>query len=211
MRGLFRKNRHSLRQQYINGDTREFLKAAAGPLTERLAEDAISDLRDRIQFNDQLDLLALAAWQSEDTTKQDILDDAEFLRELVTWSNGPGKVIALIMVLGGLALLVLIHRDDPPAMLRWTGVTLFTGGILCLIMGFSLNSTFPGEFTQAVGDAISYAGGAPSPVAVLGGDILQSLGDEVTEGFIWLSVLTLIAGLLAMIGSFLWDYRQWRR
>ena len=203
------EERETLRRPFVDGDTQEFLRAAAEPITTRLTADAISDLRGRISFNDELDLLALIAWQSEGTTKQDILDDAELLRELVYWSNGPGKTIALIMVLVSLILLVLLHRNDVPSILRWVGITLFVGGLLCLIYGFSFNGAFPGEFTRVIGEAVSYGGGAPSSVAVLSNDVLRSLGDEATKGFVWLSVLTMVTGLVSVAGSLVWEYRSW--
>ena len=74
-------NGRILRQYFVEFDTREFLKAVADPLVKPLIEDAVADIRRNLQRNDQFDLLEWLAEESDDTSRADIEEQAESLRE----------------------------------------------------------------------------------------------------------------------------------
>jgi len=201
-----------LRSGFAGGNTRTLLRVLAGPTILYTAELAVSALEGDIQAEGRLDLLWLIASQSEGTTKQDILDDAKFFKDIVAFSNGPAKIIALVMVFAGLVLLALTDFSNPRQAFRWVGVAIATGGVVCLVVGFTIHLMAPSEFTQVVGESISYEGGAPSPAVVVGRDLLRSIGSEISGGFILLSTLPLIVGVILTGASFIRDDRgRWIR
>ena len=195
--------RENLRQQFIAGDTRTFLKAVADPLIKPLIEDAIADIRRELQRNDRFDLLEWLAEESEDATRADIEEQAESLREVVSAANGPGRFIALAMVVLGVLLMAAVHLPRPAEMLRWPGITLVMGGGVCLIVGFVLNSAIPGQFKDAIVRAASYSPEVPVSVINLAGDLAESFARQATAGFIPASLTIVIVGAVIVVASLL--------
>ena len=186
--------RGNLRRRFVEGDTRDFLKAVADPLVKPLIEDAIANIRRNLQRNDQFDLLEWLAEESEDTTRADIEEQAESLREVVSAANGPGRLIALAMVVLGCLLMAVVHLPNPANMLRWPGITLAIGGGICLIVGFVLNSAIPGQFNDAIARAASYSPDVPVSAINLAGDLAESFVRQATSGFIPKSVTVIAIG-----------------
>ena len=195
--------RANLRQEFIAGDTRAFLKAVAEPLVKPLIEDAIADIRRELLRNDRFDLLEWLAEESEDATRADIEEQAESLRQVVNAANGPGKLIALAMVIVGVLLMAAVHFPRPAEMLRWPGITLVMGGGVCLLVGFVLNSAIPGQFKDAIVRAASYSPEVPASVISLAGDLAESFARQATAGFIQPSLTIVVIGALLVVGSLL--------
>ena len=193
--------RANLRQQFIAGDTRTFLKTVAGLLVKPLIQDAVADIRRDLQRNDQFDLLEWLAGESEDTTRADIEEQAESLREVVNTANGPGRFIALTMVVLGCLLMAVVHLPNPANMLRWPGITLSIGGGICLVVGFVLNSAIPGQFNGAIARAASYSSEVPVSAINLAGDLAESFARQATAGFIPASVAVMVIGGLLVAAS----------
>lgn len=193
--------RANLRQEFIAGETRTFLKAVADPLIKPLIEDAVADIRRDLRRNDEFDLLDWLAEESEDATRADIEDLAESLREVVSVANGPGRIIALAMVVLGCLLLAVVHLPRPAEMLRWPGITLIMGGGICLAVGLVLNSAIPGQFNDAIVRAASYSPEVPVSVITLVGDLAESFARQATGGFIPASVAVMVIGGLLVVAS----------
>ena len=195
--------RANLRQQFIAGDTRTFLKAVADPLIKPLIEDAIADIRRNLQRNDRFDVLEWLAQESEDATRSEIEGEAESLREVISAANGPGRYVALAMVVLGCLLMAVVHLPRPAEMLRWPGITLVMGGVVCLIVGFVLNSAIPGQFKDAIVRAASYSPDVPVSVINLAGDLTESFARQATAGFIPASITVIVIGGLLVVASLL--------
>ena len=120
---ILESDRANLRQSFVEGDTKEFLKEAAGPLVAPLTESASSEIRRELQRNDRLDLLDKLVENSSDLSREDIDEQAETLRDAVSQANGTGRIIALVMVIVGGLLLAAVHIPNPADVLRWPGVT----------------------------------------------------------------------------------------
>ena len=195
--------RSNLRQQFIAGDSRAFLKAVAAPLVKPLIEDAVADIRRDLQRNDRFDLLEWLAEESEDATRADIEEQAESLRQVVSAANGPGRLIALAMVIVGVLLMAAVHFPRPAEMLRWPGVTLVMGGGVCLLVGFVLNSAIPGQFKDVIVRTASYSPEVPTSVISLAGDLTESFARQATAGFIQPSLTIVVIGALIVVASLL--------
>ena len=198
---ILENEKANLRGHFMEGDTRTFLKAAAGPLVKPLIEDAITDIRRDLQRNDRFDLLDWLAEESDDTNRADIEEQAEALRNAVSDANGPGKFIALALVVFGSLLMAVVHLPRPAEMLRWPGITLVMGGGVCLLVGFVLNSAIPGQFRDAVARTASYSGDVPVSAINLAGDLVESFARQATAGFIPASVTVMIVGGLLIVAS----------
>ena len=195
--------RSNLRPHFLEGDTRAFLKAAADPLIKPLIEDAAADIRRDLRRNDEFDLLDWLAEESEDASRADIEEQAESLREVVSAANGPGRLIALAMVVLGCLLMAVVHLPRPAEMLRWPGITLVVGGGVCLIVGFVLNSAIPGQFKDVIVRGVSYSPDVPVSAINLAGDIVESFARQATAGFIPASVTVMVIGGLLVVASLL--------
>ena len=195
--------RSNLRPYFLEGDARAFLKAVADPLVKPLIEDAVADIRRDLRRNDEFDLLDWLAEESEDTTRADVEEQAASLREVVSAANGPGRLIALAMVVLGCLLMAAVHLPRPAEMLRWPGVTLVVGGGVCLIVGFVLNSAIPGQFNDAIVRGASYSPEVPASLIRLGGDLAESFARQATAGYIPPSLAIVVIGALAVVASLL--------
>ena len=200
---LLTESRDDLRQTFIQGDTRAFLKAAAQPLVDSLTDDAIADIRRRLPPNDRLDLIQKAAEEFSDITEDDIQTNAESIRDLLALSNGPARTAALIMLIGGAALLALIHLPNPAHALRWPGISLAISGGICLAVGYIINSALPGQLNNLITNSASYSAAVPAPAINLAGDLMESFGQQATAGFTPEALTVTLTGAALIAASFL--------
>ena len=198
---ILETERANLRRHFVEGDTRAFLKAVADPLVKPLIEDAISDIRRNLQRNDRFDLLEWLAEESDDLNREDIEGQAESLRGMVGTANGPGRIIALLMVVIGSLLMSLAHFPRLADMLRWPGITLLIGGGVCLAVGAVVNSAIPSRIGDAVANAVSYSDDTPAAAINLAADLLESFARQVTAGFIPAAVTVMVAGAVLVVAS----------
>ncbi|MDE2938945.1 MAG: hypothetical protein OXR67_08500, partial [Chloroflexota bacterium] len=172
--GILGSEVEDLRRSFVDGDTRGFIKAAAGPLVKPVVDGAVSDVRESLPPGGRIDLLEWLASQPGAPGRSEIEMQAETLREVLGTANGPGRVILLAMVVTGILLLALVNLPRPPAMLRWPGITLLVGGGICLVAGLVLNSVATGMARDAVDSIVSSSAGLPAPAVSLAGDLAES-------------------------------------
>ena len=199
---ILETEKEQLRQSFVSGDTREFLKQAATPLVTPVIDDAITDIRRDLQRNDRLDLFQKLIENSDDLSRRDINEQAETLRDTVSAANGTGKVVALVMVILGVLLLGAVHFPKPGDMLRWPGVSLLLGGGVCLVVGSVLNSAVPGRIKDAVARPASYSSDIPTAAISLTGDLMESFARHATAGFIPEATTVLVIGVVLVAASF---------
>ena len=199
---ILEAEKENLRQPFIEGDTREFLKQAATALVTPVIDDAVRDIRRQLRRGDRLDILDKLAEGSDDITRNDIYEQAESLRYAVTTAKGTGRIVSLLMIIGGTILLALVCLPNPANMLRWPGVALLLGGGVCLAVGFVLNSAIPGRIKDAIVHSTSYAPDVPTAAINLMGDIFESFARQSTAGFIPEATAVLAVGAVLVIASF---------
>ena len=139
-----------LRQTFVEGDTRGFLKAAAEPLVEPVIDGAVADVRRQLPPGGRIDLLDWLVGQPGGPGRDEIERRAGSLREALSAANGPGRNIAIVLVVLGSLLMTLVHLPRPAAMLRWPGVTLLAGGLVCMVLGFAVHLVLPEMAGSAV-------------------------------------------------------------
>ena len=193
----------AIREPFVEGDTRAFLKAAAGPLVEPLIEDSVADIRSNLERGDRFDVLEWIAEESGGLTKGEMEEQAESLRGVVSAANGAGSIVSIVIVAVGVLVMALVHLPKPAAMLRWPGITLMMAGAVCLIAGFVLNSTIPGRIRDAVTDAVYHSPGVPVTAMDLAGDLAESFTRQATAGFILPAVIVTVVGAALIAASLL--------
>ena len=196
--------REVIYEDFVEGDTRKFLKSVAVPLVEPLIDDAISDIRRELQRNDRFDVLDWLSEESSDLTSFDIEEQSESLRNIVSTANGTGWWLSLVLAVAGSLLMAAVNLPNPSRMLRAPGITLALGGGVCLIVGFVVNSAVPGRVSDAIARAASYTADTPVSVINLTGDLVESLARQATAGFIPAAVLVIVLGVLLIAASLLW-------
>ena len=199
---ILEDERDNLRQPFVDGDTREFLKQAAAPLVTPVIDDAIRDIRRDLMRGDRLDLLQQLADNSDDVTREDIDQQAEAIRDAMRTANGPGRIVALLMVVVGSILLALVYIPRAADMLRWPGLTLLLGSGVCLVVGFVINSAVPGRIKDAIVHSTTYAPDVPTAAIDLSGDLLESFAQQATAGFIPAAATVLVIGAVLLTASF---------
>ena len=199
---ILEQEKDNLRQSFVEGDTKELLKEAASPLVEPVIDDAVRDIRRELSRGDRLDLLQELADTSDDVTRDDIHQQAESLRDGLGSINGPGRIVALLMVIVGSILLAAVYLPSPANMLRWPGVVLLLGGGVCLVVGIVANSAIPGRIKDAIVHSTTYAPDVPTAAIDLAGDLMESFARQVTAGFLPAAITVMVIGAVLLIGSF---------
>ena len=197
--------REELRRSFVGGDTREFLKVAAGPIVKPQIDDVIADIRQDLQPNDRLDLVEWVTDEPEGSERAEFDDQAEAAREGLSEINGRGRLLALAMVAVAGLLLAAVHLPRREAMLRWPGVALLAGGSLSLVVGLLLNSGLPGLFRELVVTEATSSGDASVAAIELLGDVLEVFTREVTAGFMPATVAVMVVGAALIAASLFYD------
>ena len=188
--------------QGVEQASRATLKQLARPLIQPRIDAAVADIRLQLKPGDRLDLLEKLAENSDDFTRDDIRQQAESLRDTVSTANGPGRIIALLMVIIGSILLAVVYIPRPADMLRWPGITLFLGSGVCLVVGVVINSAVPGRIKDAIVHSTSYAPDVPTAAIDLAGDLLESFAQQSTAGFIPAAATVMAIGVVLVVASF---------
>ena len=196
-----------LRQTFVEGDTRGFLKAAAEPLVEPVIDGAVADVRRQLPPDGRIDLLEWLVSQPGGPGRDEIERRAGSLREALSAANGPGRNIAVVLVVLGSLMMALIHLPRPAAMLRWPGVTLLAGGVVCLIVGFVVNSVLPGIARSAVVSFVPSSAELPAPAVSLAGDLAESFIRQATGGFLPMIAAFITLGGILIAASLWYDGR----
>ena len=205
---IIEDEKDDLRESFIAGDTKSFLDQAAPPLVSPVIDDSLEEIRRDLQENDRLDLLQTLADNSSSLSREDIDEQAEFLRNTVTTANGTGRAIALVMVILGSLLLLAIHFPKPTGMIRWPGVSLLLGGGVCLVAGIVLNSVLPPRIRDAVASPADYSSDIPMAAISLAADLTESFVRQLTSGFLPGAVAVVVIGAVLFGASFFAD-RIW--
>ena len=176
-----------LRAQFIAGNTRPFLKAAARAIAKPILEREIAAALSTAGLDDhnRLPLLSLLAAAIGYPTAGELSAELDPLRQDFNRFLNRGRLISLAVVLLGTALLGLLYLPNLARCLRWPGITLLLSGLAAFGLGWLAASVLPGAAAEGIRGWLA-SDAAISPAAV---NLLADLAQE------------LAAGLLAGIGN----------
>ena len=177
-----------LRERFVAGDDREFVKgfalAIAGPVVEQgvadLAAEAGLDERGRWQL-----LLAMAEGMGY-AGEAELQQELDGLRDRVNGLLRLGRWLSLAVIVVGSVLLGLLFWPNWARGLRWPGVALLLSGLAAFGLGLLVRTAAPGAAAEGV-RALAAGGNGNWPPALAG------LLGEVAQGA--------AAGLLAGLGN----------
>ena len=191
-----RGEREALRLSFVEGDTRGFLKAAAGPAVRPLTDGAVAGVRRNLQPGDRFDLLDWAADRSPDLDRRDIEAGAESLRanagrgERAGPAGCPGNGNA-----GQSPCWRWSTCPRPAPMLGLAGRGAAAGrGASAWRWGFAAQSVLPGLVRRTLLDAVSYPADVPVSAIDLAGDLVESLLRQAAGGFVAGTAAVMVLG-----------------
>ena len=132
-----------------------------------------------LEPGDRLDLIKLAAENSEDLTREDIEASASELRSILSTARGPAKILALTAAALGVLLMTALGLPRPMWMLLWPGIAMLLGGVIALVTGSILSSSV----SELLRESLTRGADVPGPVLELGRDVLESLAQQSTAGY----------------------------
>ena len=198
-----RESRSDIESVFVEGDTRGVLTQIARPLATPLMDDAIDRVREELDDQDRLDLIHRLALWSDDFTEEELRSNLDTTRDWLNWGRKFGKPVAWVMLILGSVLLGLIHFPSLSNGLRWPGLSLFLTGLAFFILDKVLLNRVPDWLEEVVERGADQVTGVPQSVTRLGGDLLVSFGEQITDGFSGPALTLLIIGALLFGASLL--------
>ena len=214
-----------IRREFIAGNTHGVLKRAARPLATPLIDEAIDQLRERLDEQDRFDIIRqIAEWDTDltkeemgvkidlteeelraaiDLRERDLREDIESTRTWVNRSKDFGKAITLALVIVAAFIMGMVQFPSLTKGLRWPGIALMITGGFYFGLGKFLESTVPDRLADLVERGAEEVTAVPPSVTILGGDLLISFGKSITEGFADPSLTLIIVGAVVFAASFL--------
>ena len=86
-----------------------------------------------------MDLVALLAESDPERTEAELRRELGEVQEIISWWDSLGRVVALVMIVGGSAGMALVFAFNPKGMMRWPGLSLLIGGAAFLRWANSCN------------------------------------------------------------------------
>ena len=186
-----------IKEHLGEGRIKEATKLGARGVAEPLIDRAIAELREGLDSQDRIDLIAEAA-ENNNQTKVDFLDsNIDPARNVIDISR-VGVGLALVMIVLGVVFMGAVHIPHMASSLRWPGLTLFLSGLVFLVVGVLSKALIKDPLNPA-SERISDL--PPSMITIIN-DVFETLASDVAGGIIRLSVIVLVIGLVMLVGSF---------
>ena len=199
-----RSVRGDLEQLFVAGEAKEVLKLAARPLAGPLIDDAIQDIRDRLDPQDRFDLIRnIADWNN--TGEQELRADLNSARDVVSGGRQSAKWGALVALLLSAVFMLLLHLPKLKTGLRLLGFTMFSTGLFFYVAGRVAAAQLPGRVRDLVELGSDQLTDVPPSVTELGEDLLISFGKQLVAGVDVPALIVLIVGVVVFGTSFFVD------
>lgn len=199
-----RSVRGDLEQLFVAGEAKEVLKLAARPLGGPLIDDAIQDIRDRLDSQDRFDLIHnVADWNNTD--EQELRADLDSARDIFSGGRQSAKWGALVALLLSAVFMLVLHFPKVKTGLRFLGFTMFSTGLFFYIAGRVAAAQLPGRVRDLVELGSDQLTDVPPSITELGEDLLVSFGKQLVAGVDVPALIVLIVGVVVFGTSFFLD------
>ena len=200
-----------LREQFIAGNTREFIKLVTRAIAIPYIDEAIAEIEAGLGLDDRrrLDLLAVAA------DGMGYASEAELQRELAGLRSGlrrtlnQGRVWSLIAVIVGTAAMGLLYLRQPATFLRWLRLTLLLTSVGAFALGWLAQMVLPGLLGNQVGRLLSSNFGLSPESINLASDVTESVIVNFLDGIAWPALIPLLLAVALFAAPYGWA--RWQK
>ncbi len=199
-----RAQRGELEEHFRNGEAKEVLKLAARPLADPLIDDAIQDVRDRLDSRDRFDLVHNVADQN-DTSEQELRADLDSARDVVSGGRQSAKWVAIVVLALSAVFMLALHYSNFKNGLRFLGSTLFATGLVFFVVAKVAADQLPGRVQDLLDSSSDQLTDVPPSVIGLAEDLLVSFGKQLVAGVDIPALVALIVGVVVFGASFFVD------
>ena len=196
-------NRREIRETFVAGDTREFLKASARAALELIVDQAIDQVGQNLDSQGRLDVIATIGRNNADVTEETLRADLADFRDGVNRAQMWGTTLALVIGILATVIMMLIYLPSLSNMLRWPGLTLLLTGTVLFVLGKIVENTLPARLNNVIDREIARASELPPPAVDLATDVLHSLVQQLVQGVATPALVLLILGAVLLVASFL--------
>ena len=178
------------------GDIKNALKVGVRALAGPVIDNAIDELKDKLDDQNRLDLIQKAAEQ-DNKSKEEFLDRYDIGRTLIDLFSKWGGWAAIVVIVVAALLMSAVQIPRMASALRYPGLALFFSGVLFLVASLVTRS-------QILSDPVNREGVSPIPpsLADIINDVATSMAADVGAGFITFSIVILVVGFGLALMSF---------
>ena len=194
------EQRDVIKELLGDGKIKESLKVSARGLMGPLVDEALDELREKLDDQERLDLTGIAAEHSHQD-KEQFLEELDTLRDVIDRGD-VGVWISIVVIVLGTILMMTVHLPHLASSLRWPGLTLFLSGLIFLIVSLVLNARLEDQFNDLLDQGTNAVSPIPPTMINIASDVLTSMASDVASGFIFPSIIVMVAGLALLIVSF---------
>ena len=184
----------------VEGKVKESLKVGAREIVGPLVDEALDELRGELDDRERLDLIAIAA-EDSDQDKEQFLEELDAFREVID-RGGVVVWISIVVLVLGILLMMAVHIPHLASSLRWPGITLLLSGLAILIISLVSNSRLEGQFNALLDQGNATDSPIPPSIVNIANDVLTSMASDFVVGFILPSIIVMAIGVALLITSF---------
>ena len=201
-RSALAANRRGLREEFLNGNIQEFYKLGARTATRPLLDAADREIGENVDSRNRLDLVAFIAESDPERTEAELRTELGEVREFISWWDSLGRVVALVMIVGGSGAMALVFAFSPKDMMRWPGLSLLIGGAAIFALGKFPQSGVLNRLDDASAAWAAETPDFPQSVVDLSADLASIYGQSVLSGVTGFSLAVLSVGAVLFVASF---------
>jgi hypothetical protein len=177
----------------LEGDMRGALKVATAAITAPVIDTAMLTLRQDLDSEGRLDLVAKVA-EADGRTRAEFLEESDQARGFLDSFDRGAKATALTVMALAAALLMAVHLPHWRYSLLWSGIALLAAGAVGLLVGLVLKTQISDREMVGCGDL-------PASACDMLSDISANLISSAGGGMLAPAVIVAVVGAAFMLLS----------
>ena len=183
-----------------DGEVKESLKVGARALVGPRIDEALDELREKLDDQERLDVTGIAAEHSNQD-KDQFLEELDAMRvvidrgDVVIW-------VSIVMVVVGTLLMMIVQFPRLASSFRWPGITLFLSGAIFLIVNLVLRRRLEDWVNVLIAQETPIDSPIPPALVNIVSDVLTSMASDVAGSLIFPSIIIAVVGLVTLLLSF---------
>ena len=202
IRRALEENSPDLRRQFVDGNTRKFLREVVWAAASPLFDDDFALARSHLDPKGRLDLISVVVAGNPEITEESLRRDIADVRNRLIRDISRGRLFALVIVIGSALALAAVHLPNLTHSLRWPGLALLLTGLISYLLSRALESSVANKLGDALKTALDESNEFSEAAAQLLADVTQALAFRLVEGMGNPGLILAAIGLLLFAGSF---------